>query len=69
LAQEVVARDTELDEMYASCFERILAFRALVTGDARATSAGTQMLNDEPEALERTGDRAADIAAAVRYLA
>jgi len=50
-----VARDKELDEMYSSCFEKILAFMALATGGARATSAGT--------------NRAADIAAAVRHLA
>jgi phosphate transport system protein len=64
LAQEVWARDKDLDEMYSSCFGKLLAF---MTGDSARTSTGTQMLM-MARALERAGDRATNIAEAVRYL-
>jgi phosphate transport system protein len=63
-AQEVWARDKDLDEMYSSCFGKLLAF---MTGDSQRTSTGTQMLM-MARALERAGDRATNIAEAVRYL-
>jgi phosphate transport system protein len=63
-AQEVWARDKDLDEMYSSCFGKLLAF---MTGDPRRTSTGTQMLM-MARALERAGDRATNIAEVVRYL-
>ena len=63
-AQQVWARDKDLDEMYSSCFGKLLAF---MTGDLQRTSAGTQMLM-MARALERAGDRATNIAEAVRYL-
>jgi len=63
-AQEVWARDKDLDEMYSRCFGKLLAF---MTGDAQRTSTGTQMLM-MARALERAGDRATNIAEDVRYL-
>jgi phosphate transport system protein len=64
LAQEVWARDKDLDEMYSSCFGKLLAFMG---GDAERTSTGTQMLM-MARTLERAGDRATNIAEIVRYL-
>jgi phosphate transport system protein len=63
-AQEVWARDKDLDEMYSSCFGKLLAF---MTADSQRTSTGTQMLM-MARALERAGDRATNIAEVVRYL-
>jgi phosphate transport system protein len=63
-AKEVRARDKDLDEMYSTFFGKALAF---MTGDARRTSTGTQMLM-MARALERAGDRATNIAEMVRYL-
>ena len=63
-AQQVWARDKDLDQMYSRCFGKLLAF---MTGDSQRTFAGTQMLM-MARALERAGDRATNIAEAVRYL-
>jgi phosphate transport system protein len=63
-AQEVWARDKELDEMYSGCFRELLTY---MMGDQRRTSTGTQMLM-MARAIERAGDRATNIAEMVRYL-
>jgi phosphate transport system protein len=63
-AQEVWARDKELDEMYSACFGELLRY---MMQDAQRTSTGTQMLM-MARAIERAGDRATNIAEMVRYL-
>ncbi|KAB2911273.1 MAG: phosphate signaling complex protein PhoU [Hyphomicrobiaceae bacterium] len=63
-AQEVWTRDKELDEMYSSCFGKLIAF---MTGDSQRTTTATHMLM-MARALERAGDRATNIAEDVRYL-
>jgi phosphate transport system protein len=63
-AQEVWARDEELDEMYSACFRELLTY---MMGGQRRTSTGTQMLM-MARAIERAGDRATNIAEMVRYL-
>ena len=63
-AQEVWARDKELDEMYSTCFAELLAY---MMENSQRTSAGTQMLM-MARAIERAGDRATNIAEMVRYL-
>jgi phosphate transport system protein len=63
-AQEVWARDKELDEMYSACFGKLLAY---IMENAEHTSSGTQMLM-MARAIERAGDRATNIAEMVRYI-
>lgn len=63
-AQEVWARDKELDEMYSACFGELLGY---MMGNPQSTSTGTQMLM-MARAIERAGDRATNIAEMVRYL-
>jgi phosphate transport system protein len=63
-AQEVWARDKELDEMYSACFGELLAY---MMANAQRTSTGSQMLM-MARAIERAGDRATNIAEMVRYL-
>ncbi|MFN3744896.1 MAG: phosphate signaling complex protein PhoU [Hyphomicrobiaceae bacterium] len=63
-AQEVWARDKELDEMYSTCFGKLLAY---IMENSEHTSTGTQMLL-MARAIERAGDRATNIAEMVRYL-
>ena len=63
-AQEVWARDKELDEMYSACFGELLGY---MMQDSQRTSTGTQMLM-MARAIERAGDRATNIAEMVRYL-
>jgi phosphate transport system protein len=63
-AQEVWARDKELDEMYSACFGELLAY---MMQNSQRTSTGTQMLM-MARSIERAGDRATNIAEMVRYL-
>jgi phosphate transport system protein len=63
-AQEVWARDRELDEMYSAYVGELLAY---MMANAQRTSTGTQMLM-MARAIERAGDRATNIAESVRYL-
>ena len=63
-AQEVWARDKELDEMYSDCFGKLLTY---ITENSEHTSTGTQLLM-MARAIERTGDRATNIAEMVRYI-
>jgi phosphate transport system protein len=63
-AQEVWARDKELDQMYSACFGELLAYKM---ENSQRISTGTQMLM-MARAIERAGDRATNIAEMVRYL-
>jgi len=64
LAQAVWNRDKELDEMYSSLFRELLTY---MMEDPQCISAVVQALFVARD-IERVGDRATNIAEAVRYL-
>jgi phosphate transport system protein len=63
-AQAVWYRDRELDAMYTSVFQELVRF---MIGDSRRIAAGMHLMFVARD-VERIGDRATNIAEAVRYL-
>lgn len=63
-AQEVWGRDRELDAMYTTLFHDLILF---MIKDLRRIAAGTHLMFMARD-VERIGDRATNIAEAVRYL-
>jgi phosphate transport system protein len=63
-AQEVWERDRELDTMYTSLFRELVLF---MIEDSRRITTGTHLMFIARD-IERIGDRATNIAEAIRYL-